>query len=507
MFSTRIFKTVLAMLLLLTLTLGMVSCGTKPSEEAFKSAYDKVLEGVLGSVDKYYAEFEEYDLNNLGMDATMGITLSDEFNAALGNVLPINLSFINDLKLNVSESIKGDKISANFGLIYGETELLDAGIIADMAANTVFLGIPVLNEAFVQLDGEDVDFNLNLNSDIFSILPTKDSVKNLINGVYNVMMDNIGEVTFVETELTVNGITQKCVEYTVELSEKEAAAETVKLLRHLETDENLKNIVVCFVNYYNIVSGADADSELYFDPDEAYAEVVEYIREGISELEAGGYSDETALIWKSYITDKQNIIGIKLDLIDVESGDAEILYIGTAGDKKNTGIEIYATDLGVKVLEINGKTVLDGKTLSGSFEVKTEGEDVTVLSFENVDAAKLLEGQFNGTVKVSLSEANVNFGEYNLEIEDPSLKIDIVSSSEKENKMTFGLYDGDKLLASAAYEIRISEGKDITVPENVMTDVDLWAEGISFNKLVENATNSGLPDYIVSIISLLAFYA
>ena len=509
MFTLKKFKSVLAILLLLAVAFAAMSCGAKPSEETFRGSYDKALEGVLESVDKYYGKIEQYDFNNLGIDMTMGITLSDGFVSELGNIIPIDLSFLNNLKMSMSENIKGDKISVNYGLIYGETELIDASIIADLAANAVFVGIPVLNETFVQYGGDEgVDFSIFSGSDISSVLPEKDSVKNLIKGVYNVVMDNIGEVTFAETELTANGVTQKCVEYTVELSEKELADIMVKFLKLLETDEYLKDIVITLANYSNFQISANADSELYVDPDEAYEEVVGYIREGIATFEnEEDLSDETTLIWKSYITDNQDIIGIKLEAIDLENGESAGFYLGTARDKKDMGFELYTTELGEKVLVINGKAALDGKIASGSFEIKSEGEEVTVISFENVDAAKLMDGTFSGTFTVSLSEASFNLGETNLEIDEPSLKIDVVSPDEKHAEIAFGLYDGDELLTSITCEYNVSEAKDITVPEKVTTDMETWSAGINLNKLMENATNSGFTAHLAAILSVLLTYA
>ncbi len=510
MFSTRIFKSVIAMLLLLTLTCGLLACGAAPSEKSFNKAYDKEVDNLLDGIGDYYDRVDDYDTDNMKMDLEIGVDLSDDLLSLLRSYTSYDLSFINDAKIKLSENFKNDIISVALGLAYGKTDIVAADMIMDIAGENSYVGIPVLSDVFYKAPIEVSGANslsdiLELGSD--TLLPDQKALKSLVKKVYNVVMDGIGEPTFAKTELTVNGVTESCVAYENKLSQKQIVAIAVDLFEMLKSDEDFKKIVVDFVTAMKEFSSDDIEGT----PEEAYEELVDIFQEAIDTAPADA-TDETALVLTSYVDDKLNIIGSKVVLYDVEDVMATF-YMATAQNKDDVGREIYFANSESKLFEITGDLTDDGKTLAGTYELKIEGQSMVFLDLENVNVKKLEDGYFVGTASLSPSkgfidmiteDADVELSGLGLTVANLSVKIDVEKNDGKEAKIAMSLMNGSTPYASITMDSKISDGEKVTLPGNTTTDAETWPTGFEFDKLADNVSKSGLPDFIVEFVEMLA---
>lgn len=510
MFSTRIFKTVIAMLLLLTLTCGLLACGAAPSEKSFDKAYDKAVDELLESIDQYYDNTNKYDMQDMKIDAEIGVDLSDDLLNLLRSYTAQDLSFVNDAKINFTENLKGDTVSMALGLAYGKNDIISANIIMDMVGKNAFVDIPVLSDLALKapIEAAEIDsFGAVNNID----LPDQKALEGLIGKIYAIVMNGLGEPTFSKVELTVNGVAESCVAYENELSQKEVVAVALDLLEMLETDEDFKTVIMDAVATAN---ESFVPEDAASSPEVGYQDAVEAIREAIEDIKsrpAEDFTDEKALVLTSYVSDKLDIIGIKLDFYDM--GEATTFYMATAKNKDNVGREIYLTDGTDKAFEITGALTDDGKTLAGTYELKVEGESMAFLDLENVNVKKLEDGYFLGSLSLSPSkglidmiteEADLDFSAAGLTVASLSLRFDVEKNDGKEVEATVSLMSGSAPYASITFDGKISGGEAVTLPSDSTTDAEGWAAGLKFDKLLENVKNSGLPAFIVELVEMLA---
>ena len=514
MFMTKKFKSAISILLLLALIFSLVACG-KPSAKTFEKAYDGEVDAIVENIYDYYEKLGKYDTSNFSMDGSIGFELSDELLTLLRSYTSYDLEWINDTKITLSENIKGDMMSVAFGLAYDKTDLVAVETIMDYLGGKMFMGVPALSDMYYEqeLNGGNSLASLD-NIDIQKLLPDKKLVGNLIKDTYGTLMDSLGEPTISEKTLSVSGVDQECVEYKVELSQREFANVILDLLRMLKDNQDLKTIILHVVEAANEMT-AEEGIENETTPEEAYGEFLEEINDAIADLEENlqkeGYvTDETAIAWSSYITKKNDVIGIKLDFMDDET---VTVYVASAKNKENVGFEFYVEIYGEKIAELKGELVDDGKTHSGSYELKIEGKSMAFIDVECVDAKKLEDGYFIGSITLSPSkglideitgELDGDFSLAGLTVASLSVKIDITENTSDGAKMSVSLMNGQSSYASLLIDFKMSDGKTVKVPENTTTDAEEVVMDFDFDELLTRVKGSGLPDYVAELIEAYA---
>ena len=522
MFSTRVFKSVIAVILLLTITCGLLACNNaKPSEEVFEKAYDKEIDVATERIGKYYDLIDKYDPYNMKIDMSIGVDLSDDLLSLLRSYTAYDLSWLNDANISFSENIKNDIITMVLELAYDKTELVNAELFFDIASGDAFVGIPVLNDVFIKsqalTDDEIAVFKAMSSIDLKSFLPDEKALTSLIKKVYDQAMESIGDVSYEKTELSVNGVKQNCVEYKVNLTLKDVMEIAVDVLEMLEDDNDFKTIVCDFVDAYNGLADKMGVDEIFYTASEVYDETVDSIEVAIDSIKEILNSeddedelDEKVLTWTSYVTNDLDVIGTKIKLY--VGGETVTFYAATAKNKDDVGTRIYVESYGEKVFEIVGDLVDDGETLSGTYELKIYDESMAFLDLENVDSKKLDEGYFVGSVSLSPSKGfitevigatDANASVAGLSLSSLSIKLDVEKNDGKEFKSVLSLMSGSVPYASVEFEAQISDGETVTLPKTTTDDPYEWVEGIDMSALVDKIEKSGLPTYVADLVKVL----
>ncbi len=515
----KLIKTLAATLLALTLALGLIACEAAPSKKSFEKAYEKRIDAVTKGIDNYYALADQYDYQNINVDANIGLSLSDDLLSLLRSYTSYDLDWTKDLTINLSENFNGDKMAVALGLDYSKTDLIALELIMDIAGEKAFVGVPLLSDIFMTTDlSSEADLGSLEAMKDFSmeeVLPSQKQLTSLIKKIYSTFMENIGEVTFEEETLAANGVEQACVAYEVTLTQKDVAEITINILEMLKTDEDFKTVVYDLSESSPYLTYSMDGEEAGYTPDEAYNEAISSIDELLTDLKTNEeLSDETALVWTSYITSKLDVIGAKFELID-EYDDSMTLYMASAQNKNDVGVEAYCRENGVTHIGLEGDLVNDGKTLSGTYELTIEDESIAFLDLENIDVKNLNKGLFTGSVSIAPSkglidsitdDSEVDLSFVGLTLANLSLKIDVAKNDGKETEMSISLMNGSEAYLSITMDGVISDSKPITIPEKTTEDADEWVTSLDLDKLVEKAKESGLPEYVVELIGMLKMF-
>ncbi len=513
---SKVFKSFAAVLLILSMICGLVACNAAPSQKSFVKAYTNEVSALTGAISSYYDKIDDYDMNDINLDLAYSVQLSDDLLSLLRSLTSYDLEWINNLKLNLSENFKDEMMSFILGITYDKTELATAEVIMNLADNEVFMNIPVISETFAVMDLSEVyDANtlgVMQNLNMKDLLPSEEPLKDLVEEVSAVIIEGISDVTFEEAELTANGVTQACVAYTAELSEKEIAVLCLNVLETLEKSENFKTVICDFVKAYSDLADSMDLEEIDYTPDEAYDELITEITAAITDLkdsiDGGQMAEEALFTLTSYITGKLDVIGIKIDIPD----SAATCFFAATQNKGQFGIEAYYESDGEKYAALEGDLTIDGKDLSGTYEVKVNGESMLFIDLDNVDAKKLMDGYFIGSVSISPSKGlieliadafSLDSSMAGLSLANLAIKFDYIRNDGKEAEIAISLMNGDKPYISILMDGKTTNGTTVEKPQNAIDDIEEWAKGIHLDEFISRVETSGLPDYVVEYAKML----
>ena len=526
----KIFTSMLAVLLIVALACSMIACdggsskkdskkSVEPSEEAFKDAYSEAVKEALTGIDKYYSNVDSIDTNNLGMTTSTSVNLSSELLNILSSFVPYDLSWINDVKINNTDNFKGDLLSASTSILYNGNESASATYIFDMASKCVYMSIPALSNVALKMDMSemgDIDEAISIlelisSIDLAAVLPDKTALKGLLSDISNAIINSIEDVDFDETTINVNGVSQDCVEYVVEISTKDLVNVAVNVLKKLQGNKNVETIVRDLwgtVSNYADEFGLPIDS---YTPEMITSMLNTYIGEALTMI-----NENTASIpdmklgeWTSYITDELEIIGVEFN-VDLSTfiGKASnaIVSILTATDGSDIGFEMSVTAMSTTYAQILGDFTKKGNAISGTADIQVLGSTYAIIELANVDTSK---EYFTGAVTISpsatlLDMVKSRFGSelasIGLNLANPGIKFDVQQNDGKTAKIALSIINNGSALATFNVETGIGTAGNITIPSSTNNNPESWSESLSAINLINKANSLGLPPYIVELL-------
>ena len=129
----RILKLSICALLLISMTLGVIACSPRPSEDTFKKAQKESVSNIFSQVDNISNNIVGADPNNVSRDVSVKFELSTELLSMLSSAVGgADISWINNLSVNLSQNSKNDIHSLALSLLSNGNEIVSANGIADI---------------------------------------------------------------------------------------------------------------------------------------------------------------------------------------------------------------------------------------------------------------------------------------------------------------------------------------------------------------------------------------
>ena len=516
MTSNRIIRSILALLLVVSIAAGLFACAPRPSEDTFKEAQKKEVDAIVEKINTTLDKSTERDPRDMTSSVSLGITLSDEALSLLRSYTSEDLSWINDARFNITGINKNNRTSTEVALSYQGKDILSVEGYIDAATQNIYMNIPQLTDTFYLTSLESVDLtemaDFIYTSDTSVYIPDTEAVASLVNEIYEIVMDDVEDIEFEDDTLKVNGVEQKCTKYETELSQKDVFKITRKLLEEFRDNKDIKDYLYEIISYTADPSNPDTEAA-----DLVYEDYVDSIDSAIADideaLEEEGISKKTALEWTSYVDKKSlDVIGTELKFVDEENDTSYTVFFGRTTDGEEIGFELSGGTKGEeKDFEILGELTEEKGLRSGTYEVMVRGESILFIDIDDVDIESLDAGYFNGTVKLSPSSGLVDMitsstGSSSigsgLAIASFALKLDI-EQTEKTANVKATLLNSGTPYVTVNMKSTVSEGESFTLPTTITTDEYAWVESFDFDALSTTVSESGLPDYVVTAVTEL----
>ena len=513
---SKLFKMFTATILVLVLSFSLFSCdgNGEISLNSVENAYGEKIEQLIESLDGGVTT--HYDADDVRIEANLGVELSAALLEMIESYTEYDFSWVNDAKINLTENIKNNIISMSLDLGYDKTDIVTAEFIMDILGGDMFMSIPTLSDKFIKEEGEIDTASLELMENMKNLIPDGELLGDVLKECFSTMLAGVTQFSYTEAELDVIGVKQSCVACEVKMSQSELVGALANVLEMLAVSEDFKALVFDFVTEYGKLAG-DIGTEnmggaLGATPEQIY----EYIKYEISSMSqqlklaviSGLLSNDTALVWTSYLTDDIDLIGMEMD-ISLE-GETATVYIASAENGNDKGFDAYVASGNAKLFEICGVTTDDGKKLSGSYELLINGQSMLFIDLADVDSKELdKKGVFVGSVTVSPSKGLIDMlGEYvgndssavGLLLSNLSIKFDVLKNNEEKLEAEMSIISGRVPYATVSIDAKFSKGKDVKLPSDALDDIEEWYEDIDFDKFIKNINKSGLPEYVIELI-------
>ena len=510
--NNRKILSVISILLMLSLSLCFFSCASKPSEKTFKEVQRASVEELVKEINKGYDKLDKVDYTNTSMKTDISISLSNEVLTMLRSSSGEDMTWLNDLNISMLTNYKGKLASVNLGLNYKTNSLLALEAIMNLTSNDAYLAIPVLTSKVLKLDLGDADIAAvydPTNNAVLELMPDKEVLGRIILKYYDIVMAAFTNISFTEGTLTVDDVTEECIVYTASLSRGQVMTLALNILETVKADQDIHD-------YVKRVDAYAAENEL--SEESIYDEFVKALDENIAEAKAEDpelFNDTTeAVKWTSYMTKDNEILANAFELIGEE--ESYSLFIGKAQNGENIALNAYLKTNGETTYELEGKlTEVKGKQ-SGTYEISVEGESMLFVDVADLDTKKLEDGLISGSFTLCPSKGLIDMITENaggdavsagvlpgLAIASFSLKIDVDQKSDRDATFDISLLNSGSPYVSLTVSTEVSEGKEIKLPaeNNVSVSTEEWAAEMDLNAFIENLENSGLPSFVVELIS------
>jgi len=505
----RIWKSTIAILLVLCLSVGLAACSSKPSEKTFKKAQKDAFEDAVAQI------LEGYALTNSGDMATtvnMSVKLSEDLLTTLRSMTGENMDWLNDVTIQLNQNAKDDKTAQELQLAYKGKALLAIKMLSDVAKGDMFVAIPALTKKYLKNTANNQTNGTGgavsapavlISGDITKYLPSEKVLEKVLYRYYDIIMNGLTGVKFESGKLSAGGVEQDCTVYTLELTPNKVVAVGKQVLESLKTDKDIKDAIYTFAN--GIIKDGLLGSGV--TADDAYTEFTDAIDEALAELKVGEGVDGDAVIckWITYMTKKNEVIGTKLELADKKVFGT--IFAGKAQNGEKIGVEVYAEVEGDKIFEIKGDLTEQKQVQNGTYELKVEGESMLFVDVKDLSVKQLEEGKLDGTFKICpskglLGKLNMN-GAAVVSLASMAIEVDVAQENEQKVTMTLTLLNNGASVLSITLDYQMKDATAVTLPgdSDVTKEIETWVDSMDADALKTQLKNSGLPTSITNMMS------
>ncbi len=504
-----------------------LSAAAAPSyQEAEEQQLDKSIEEALVLYD---AEVEAIAENNMGGSEEFTLTLDPIAKLMFGQMLPVDISWLDSASLKADVSLGEDDILEYLQLLLNDTSVLNANIDMNMTDEALYMQLPDLSEKFIrmlfsemetaqedaeeefgddweegfsysastQLSGEQIAALLTFVRALPENLPATADVGALLERYGKLIISHLPDAESTPDNLDVEGISQECVKYDVDLSSKDFFDIVIDFMQTLKSDEDLKTMIV------DICGG---DTTAY---DQLISSVDGFLEEN-ADMDPESLPDDALLtmnVW--YDENAQSVAGRQITMHDEYNGDTTLVCAYPSNDE---GTALYlAMNQADTNLVFYGTGTVDGDLLAGTYHLYMGTfplADVTVTDW-NVSTA--VRGQFNGAIKITPSvmpipeDAPEELTGMMSFIQDFSVDIELMNDPAYAD-WTIALNYLDTPCASLNAKVDTTEAPELEpVPEDAeiisASDEEAMAEyqsEIDLSAITEKLLAAGMPEEAVA---------
>lgn len=487
-------------LLMLPAGRGFVTRTFQSPEKLMYTAYADAVEKAVEQSGTVSAGWDKKD-PSAKLDAHL--LLGDQVLSLIAGAMeaqPEDFEALSDIGLSCTLDSQDNLKKLSYALSLSETDILTAQQYLDMENNQMFISIPDLHEQalMVKLGEGLTDEDLTQMQALTELDMDRDMMKKLLLRYMEQYFEAFENVEKDSQTFQLQGVSQKLFVLETSISEKTQYEAFMKILEALKTDEDMKRLVESCAS----VLGEDC-----------YQEFLEAVDDAISDtqFEIDHLSDDSEYIIKTYLNNKNEIVGFALSYQEAEELTEAISYISLRDGKDIANKLMVDEDL---VME--GSLTYD-EGFNGSYIVWFEDVEILEVKVEGLD--KKTDG-LTGKIRILPSKKSIEniLGAIGLEGSAASLtsfldfSLDVTMGVHETGKsLDISLMAGNSLLVGLNTTVQNRTSDEITLPEsyanvNDEEQMEQWANGLKIDGLtniLSRLDEAGLSDELMTVIYML----
>ena len=404
----------------------------------------------------------------------------------------VDISWLNDLKLDIATDMNGNTIGERARLTLNGTELATLEMFIDMDNGTLLMGLDGLSDSYVKMDFAEMS-GLSSMSGLMESLKSfnlddydldLDKIFDVAEKYYAMIFEELDNVEKADGVFTANGVSQNCTVLTANVTQRQFYSIIKKILVAVKDDSDIKSLVKDVFDGYG-----DSLSAYGVTFDALYSEMQSSIQMAIDEFE--GYdqyvTDDTMLSIVDYAADGE-IIGRDIKLSGFGSDPFEIFFGNAKSDGK------FGTELTVNgVTYLSGSGTVDGAKLTGALQLAYGGRVLGTLTLTDFDYQENI-----GTMEIALSQDvwREMVGSSTASVlSSASLKITLTDSETVFDVMIGGMSALKATATEGAKEsVAVDSGK-------AAVDVESWSSTLDLTAIYNRLQSAGVPMEMLSSLA------
>ncbi len=532
----KVITTILAIVMVMALLLSCVAC--KPSEqggnnnagnnenndgiqyeklsdeEYLQAMAQKELDGVanlLATGVGAYANMAGASIGNYGATAELKLMLGDLIIDMIENTMlqstdmTMDFSFLSNIGLGMEIDSTADMKQLSVALGLSDTEIVKLLLL--MNDESVWLGAPDLSQEFLKVNFADLGVAVNTATPawmegMMTAIPSEEKLAEILQRYVALALNEIDKVERSAETLTLDGLSQDVTKLSAKIYEEDALDAVKAILTAAKTDADIKKIVEDFGKFYNDMmeeAYADPNIDMVWEDVDAYAEFTKAIDEALQDLPTEPEDTENPIALNLYVDAKYNVVGFDLTLPEEETPIMTTRTV-TDGDAFKTSIEVAGGQL-----KITGSGTTKDGIVTGTYAITAEDMPFVNVELKDFDATD--KDALSGTITLKPTEDAITAifgGPSPLPIKDIALEIKLDTTKDKANYEIKLIGDGSMVLG-LALKAATKAPAALQAPTNTVDPTDnealaVWVSGINFDGVLDNLTEAGVPEILVTAL-------
>ena len=439
----------------------------------------------------------------------------------------MDMSFLSDIGLDMEIDSTSELAQLQVALGLSDTEIVALSLLVN--EENVWAGAPALTDKFLEVNFADMGINVDgatavtptWMSSLPSIIPSEEKLAEILNRYIAMALKEIDKVERTTETLTLDDLSQEVTKLDVKIYEQDALDVVKAILTAAKADQDIKQIVENFGNFYNdMMAESYAAYDMEWTDVDAYAEFTAAVDSALTNLPAEAEDTETYIGLILYVDGNHNVVGCSLTT-PAETEAVVTYYTVTEGNNFKCIAEMPDDT------KLTGTGTTNNGVITGNYTISVEG--TPVIKFELVDFDATKSDAISGTVRLDLGlmletifmtskvspdnaviaaptaqtqSSNDIFTM--LGVEDVMLELTLDISGDKAD-VEAKLVGDDALIVGIALKLAERAPASIQKPTNTIkltgqqSVMDLLS-GMNFDSVFANLRTAGVPETLVNAL-------
>jgi len=489
----KITAMILAAALSVSVNSGMVLAdGYQEVEKA------KMAEAIAELIEEYKPALESYTMDS-SAQADISLALGETGRALLGMLVPVDISWANNIGLDMQTTVEGSDQAILGNLYLNDTDVLTIEMIMNQETMQSCMRIPELHDSYLLVDMamEEAEA-FPMPEDPTELLPDAETLEKILTKYTDILFAGFEEsVSRVET-IDVEGVKMECTTMEDKRRAEDIQSVAENFLMTLQTDTDIKDLI-------------EKWAALVPSETDAYSEFRSSINEAINEVTQNPLEDDGSYILsKIWLSKEDKIVGREIAL--VAEGTENVLVIRyKAPETEESSALLLEMEVDGEALVLKGNgTITDGK-LSGIYTVSMNGADMIAIEVKDqfTDEAT---GENGGSYRLAVlegigAEEYESLGMFGLLLEcyanQTNKQSQVYATIEMSGSpiVTIGI-GGETCEALEIVDVAELENTLDTASED---DMVTYVTEMDWTPIIENFVEAGMPEELAAELDNLIY--